>query len=144
MQRPLTGKSEFRNRTKKAAFNPEKADSNENSNSKNNKTFKKAEGIVPNQNENSSSGKNSHQTLQAKLNKTTKFSQKPGISIPVVQNGDRPGNQTKGFGVVQNDQARYSGHNYTVSINFNRPQQSKGQRPNKASTHSKQTNKMKN
>lgn len=66
---------------------------------------------------------NMRQGIQTQLNKTTKFSHKP-INGNLVNEGT-PNIVGAGGG------GRLEGHNYTVSINFNRPQQSKGKRPNR-------------
>lgn len=65
---------------------------------------------------------NARQAIQAKLNKTTKFSRKPGTANINAELGN-PVNNHSNPGMN-----RFDGHSYTVSINFNRPQQSKGQR----------------
>lgn len=62
------------------------------------------------------------QSFQSKLNKTTKFSHKPGSSNLGLEGCPQSNLSNPAMG-------RFEGHNYTVSINFNRPQQSKGQRP---------------
>ena len=92
------------------------------------------------------SDENSRAGIQAKLNKTAKFSKRPGTGVAHIDVStmnylilkDRLNMNVKGFGIVSHDSnvpssgiSRFNGHNYTVSINFNRPQQSKGQRPNK-------------
>jgi hypothetical protein len=65
---------------------------------------------------------NARQAIQAKLNKTTKFSRKPGTANINSELGN-PGSNLSNPGMN-----RFDGHSYTVSINFNRPQQSKGHR----------------
>lgn len=68
---------------------------------------------------------NNRQTLQANLNKTTKFTRKPGANNIVAESGPPKSMSNTGLN-------RFDGHNYTVSINFNRPQQSKGVRPKRS------------
>ena len=82
---------------------------------------------VSQQNSNSIEGdfdndENNRQTLQASLNKTTKFTRKPGTGNIIADPGPPKSMSNSGLN-------RFDGHNYTVSINFNRPQQSKGIRP---------------
>jgi len=62
-------------------------------------------------------GHNSRQALQAKLNKTTKFSRKPGTAAP-GNNEERMGSNSKNVAPVCNEQTRINGHNYNASINF--------------------------
>lgn len=76
------------------------------------------------------SDENSRQVLKAQLNKTTKFSRKPGSNHNEVGFGMGTTAQELNPGMT-----RFNGHNYTVSINFNRPQQSKGHRPKKNSKY---------
>jgi hypothetical protein len=57
-----------------------------------------------------------NQVLQNNLNKTTKFSRKHGVGNLAFETGNAP----------SSGMDKYEGLNYTVSINFNRPQQSKG------------------
>jgi hypothetical protein len=63
------------------------------------------------------------QGIQTQLNKTTKFTRKPVNGNLVIE-----ANQNV---MAAGEGGRPEGHNYTVSINFNRPQQSKGKRPNR-------------
>lgn len=78
------------------------------------------------------------QMLQAQLNKTTKFCRKPVIGsnngkslINIIgwTNSTGFSASTKEPITIGPNGSRFTGHNYTVSINFNRPQQSKGTRP---------------
>ena len=59
--------------------------------------------------------------MQSQLNKTHKFSKRPGVGNLAIEASPPNNFVTPG--------SKIEGHNYTVSINFNRPQQSKGIRP---------------
>lgn len=137
----MTGKAEFRNRAKVNSLYNDNMEGNENSSYKNSSNFKvKKEQKGFALFEPPVTSQNSRKTIPSKLNKTSKINRKPGTAVNKKE--DRTGMNAKGgFGMVGNDQNVYSGHNYTVSINFNRPQQSKGKRPIKKS---KESSKKKN
>ena len=73
----------------------------------------------------SMSGANTRQSVKTKLNKTSKLIRKHGT----------------GFNSNKTDMGM---NNYTVSINFNRPQQSKGKRPSKKSIKQNNASKKNN
>lgn len=133
----MTGKAEFRNRGKVNSLHNDNLESESS-----NYHIKREKVGTLMQPDTTSNLHNNRKTIKSKLNKTSKLGRK---STTNGQNYDESGMSSNGFGMVQNDkQNMFNGHNYTVSINFNRPQQSKGKRPSvnqKGSRPQKESNK---
>jgi hypothetical protein len=136
----MTGKAEFRNRGKVNSLHNDNLEGHDNSTNKNSNFRIKRETGGFMQTDTTSNMQNPRKSMQAKLNKTSKLTRKP-----VTNTFEESGSNSKGFGMVSNDNTMFNGHNYTVSINFNRPQQSKGKRPNvkKTPKHGKEASSKK-